>query len=139
VPAALVTMVVATIIIGLIGGEATGVHVAGHIPSGLPRLVLPHFDSTILQELAPGALAIVLIGYAEALAAAKAAAVESGGDIDPNQELVAHGQPTFSAASSVDFSWWVASPKPRWPWLQALAASSPTLLPPPCVSSRYYS
>jgi sulfate permease, SulP family len=65
--------------------------VAGHIPSGLPHLTLPHFDSAILQELTPGALAIVLIGYAESLAAAKAAAIESGGDFDPNQELVAHG------------------------------------------------
>src|SRR5262245_57990280 len=91
VPAALVTMVVATIVIGLLGGEAAGVHVAGHIPSGPPHLTLPHLDRTILQELIPGALAIVLIGYAEALAAAKAAAIESGGDIDPNQELVAHG------------------------------------------------
>jgi len=91
IPAALVVMVVATIVIGLLGGEATGVHVAGHIPSGLPHLTLPHFDSTILQELAPGALAIVLIGYAESLAAAKAAAIESRGNIDPNQELVAYG------------------------------------------------
>ena len=91
IPAALVVMVVATIVIGLLGGEATGVHVAGHIPSGLPHLTLPYFDSTILQELAPGALAIVLIGYAESLAAAKAAAIESGGNIDPNQELVAYG------------------------------------------------
>jgi SulP family sulfate permease len=91
VPAALVVMAVATIVIGLLEGEATGVHVAGYIPSGLPHLALPHFDSTILQELTPGALAIVLIGYAESLAAAKAAAIENGGDIDPNQELVAHG------------------------------------------------
>ena len=91
VPAALVVMAAATIVIGLLGGEATGVHVVGHLPSGLPHLTLPHFDRTILQELTPGALAIVLIGYAEALGAAKAAAMESGGDIDPNQELVAHG------------------------------------------------
>jgi len=91
VPAALVVMAAATIVIGLFGGEATGVHVVGHLPSGLPHLTLPHFDRTILQELTPGALAIVLIGYAEALGAAKAAAMESGGDIDPNQELVAHG------------------------------------------------
>ena len=41
--------------------------------------------------LAPGALAIVLVGYAEALGAAKAAAIQSGDDINPNQELVAHG------------------------------------------------
>jgi sulfate permease, SulP family len=91
VPAALVVMMVATAAIGLLGGEATGVHVAGHIPSGLPHLVLPNFDSTILWELAPGALAIVLVGYAESLGAAKAAAIESGSDIDANQELVAHG------------------------------------------------
>jgi anti-anti-sigma factor len=33
----------------------------------------------------------VLVGYAEALGAAKAAAMQSGGDINPNQELIAHG------------------------------------------------
>jgi len=91
VPAALIVMIVATASIGLLGGEATGVHVAGHIPSGLPHLVPPSFDIATLQALAPGALAIVLVGYAESLGAAKAAAIESGGDIDPNQELVAHG------------------------------------------------
>jgi sulfate permease, SulP family len=91
VPAALIVMIVATASIGLLGGEATGVNVAGHIPSGLPHLVLPSFDIAILQALTPGALAIVLVGYAESLGAAKAAAIESGGDIDPNQELVAHG------------------------------------------------
>jgi high affinity sulfate transporter 1 len=91
VPAALVVMAVATILIGLLGGETTGVHVAGHLPSGLPHLNLPHLEPSILRELVPGALAIVLVGYAEALGAAKAAALQSGGDIDPNQELVAHG------------------------------------------------
>jgi sulfate permease, SulP family len=79
IPAALVVMGVATIVIGLLGGEATGVHVAGHLPSGLPHLTLPNMDISLLRELAPGALAIVLVGYAEALGAAKAAALQSGG------------------------------------------------------------
>jgi SulP family sulfate permease len=91
VPAALVVMAAATVIIGLLGGEATGVHVAGHLPSGLPHLTWPNLELSTLRELAPGALAIVLVGYAEALGAAKAAALQSGGKIDPNQELVAHG------------------------------------------------
>jgi high affinity sulfate transporter 1 len=91
VPAALVVMAAATIVIGLLGGEASGVQVAGNIPSGLPGLTLPSLDPAILRELAPGALAIVLVGYAEALGAAKAAAMQDGSDIDPNQELVAHG------------------------------------------------
>ena len=63
----------------------------GNLPSGLPHLVLPHLDFGVLRELAPGALAIVLVGYAEALGGAKAAALQGGGDIDSNQELVAHG------------------------------------------------
>jgi sulfate permease, SulP family len=91
VPAALVVMAVATILITLLGGEASGVHVVGHVPSGLPRLTLPKVDTVILQELTPGALAIVLVGYAEALGAAKAASLQDGSAIDPNQELVAHG------------------------------------------------
>ena len=36
IPAALVVVAMATILIGLLGGETSGVHVAGHIPSGLP-------------------------------------------------------------------------------------------------------
>jgi high affinity sulfate transporter 1 len=90
VPAPLVVAVVAMILVGLLGGEAAGVSVVGHLPSGLPHLKAPALDPKLLWELVPGALAIVLIGYAEALGGAKAAATQ-GGDIDPNQELVAHG------------------------------------------------
>ena len=91
IPSALVVAVVATVLVGLAGGEAAGISVVGNLPSGLPHLVLPRLDPGVLRELAPGALAIVLVGYAEALGGAKAAAMQGGGDIDPNQELVAHG------------------------------------------------
>ena len=91
VPAALLVVLVATILVSLLGGETDGVHVVGDLPSGLPHFTMPEFNPTILWELAPGALAIVLVGYAEALGAAKAAAMQDGGEIDPNQELIAHG------------------------------------------------
>ena len=91
VPAALVVAVAATVLVGVFGGEAAGVSVVGELPSGLPHFALPKLDIAVLRELAPGALAIVLVGYAEALGGAKAAAMQSGGDIDPNQELIAHG------------------------------------------------
>ena len=91
IPAALVVAIAATALIGLLGGEATGISVVGTLPSGLPHLALPQFDPATLRELLPGALAIVLVGYAEALGAAKAATMATGGDIDPNQELIAHG------------------------------------------------
>ena len=91
IPAALVVAVVATILVGLFDGEGAGVSVVGDLPSGLPHLVLPNLDLAVWRELVPGALAIVLVGYAEALGGAKAAAMQTGGEVDPNQELVAHG------------------------------------------------
>ena len=91
IPAALVVAVVATILVGLFDGEGVGVSVVGELPSGLPHLVLPNLDLAVWRELVPGALAIVLVGYAEALGGAKAAAMQTGGEVDPNQELVAHG------------------------------------------------
>jgi anti-anti-sigma factor len=91
VPAALVVATAATIIVGLLGGKAAGVSVVGDLPSGVPHLVLPNLDHTTVQKLLPGALAIALVGYAEALGGAKAAALQGGSDIDPNQELIAHG------------------------------------------------
>jgi high affinity sulfate transporter 1 len=92
IPAALVVAAAATILVGLLGGEASGISVVGQLPSGLPHLEMPNLDPATLRDLLPGALAIVLVGYAEALGGAKAAAMASGGgDIDPNQELIAHG------------------------------------------------
>jgi high affinity sulfate transporter 1 len=90
-PATLIVAVAAMILVGLLGGEAAGVSVVGELPSGLPHLTVPVLDPETLWELAPGALAIVLIGYAEALGGAKAAAAQGDGGIDPNQELIAHG------------------------------------------------
>ena len=91
IPAALVVAVVATILVALLNGEAAGIHVVGDLPSGLPNLALPNLDPAKLWDLAPGALAIVLVGYAEALGGARAAIMQGGSDIDPNQELIAHG------------------------------------------------
>ena len=92
VPAALIVAVLATVFfVGLLGGEAAGVRVVGDLPAGLPHLTLPDFDPATLQQLVPGAFAIVLVGYAEALGGAKAAAPQGGAAINPNQELIAHG------------------------------------------------
>ena len=41
IPSALVVAVVATVLVGLVGGEAAGISVVGNLPSGLPHLVLP--------------------------------------------------------------------------------------------------
>jgi high affinity sulfate transporter 1 len=91
IPAPLVVAVGATIVVGLLDGEAASISVVGDLPSGLPHIALPTVDPDVLGQLIPGALAIVMIGYAEALGAAKAAATEDDAGLEPNQELIAHG------------------------------------------------
>jgi high affinity sulfate transporter 1 len=88
-PAALVVAATATAASAWLGLAHAGVEVVGGLPSGLPSMTLPSVDPAVLWALAPGALSIVLVGYAEALGAADAAS--AGEEIDANQELVAHG------------------------------------------------
>src|SRR5262249_25127400 len=94
---------------------AAGISVVGDLPSGLPHLILPTVDPAILLELVPGALAIVLVGYAEALGGAKAAALQGGGTIDPNQELVAHGPANILSGLFGGLLLAGSTPKPRGP------------------------
>ncbi len=51
-PAVLVVATAATIIVGLLGGEAAGILVVGELPSGLPPLSLPQLDPAIVWKLA---------------------------------------------------------------------------------------
>jgi MFS superfamily sulfate permease-like transporter len=137
-PAALVVLAVATIFISVLGGEALGVDVVGNLPSGLPHFVVPNFDLTTLQELAPAALAIVLVGYAEALGAAKAAATQGGGNIDPNQELSRTDPLISSAAFSAASLLSAACLRPPSPWPLAPAPNSPTSLQHFFLSSPWF-
>ncbi|WP_029912745.1 SulP family inorganic anion transporter [Caulobacter sp. UNC358MFTsu5.1] len=88
-PAALIVAVAGAALVALLGATAAGVSVVGPLPSGLPHLTPPRVSPDLLLALTPGALSIVLVGYAEALGAARADA--DGDDVDPNQELIAHG------------------------------------------------
>ena len=102
-PVALTAVVVSIALVSIFDLGTQGVDIVGKVESGLPALAMPHFTLEQLQLLIPGALAIVLLGYAETLGAAKAASAKSGGSIDPNQELVSHGPANIGSAFSGGF------------------------------------
>jgi MFS superfamily sulfate permease-like transporter len=103
VPSALATVALAVIAVSLLDLENKGVKVVGSQETGLPPFGIPHVSLADLKGIIPGALAIVLLGYAEALGAAKAAAAKLGGKIDPNQELISHGTANLGSAFSSGF------------------------------------
>jgi len=93
-PGPFVVLVVSTLAVGVLGlHEGLGVAVLGEID--LEGLALPISAAALspetLAELAPGALAIVVIGYAKSIGAMVYAAERSGEAMNPNRELRALG------------------------------------------------
>jgi len=80
----------------LLGLQAMGVSLVGHIPQGLPSLTLP--DLALLGDLAPGALGIALMSFTETIAAGRAFARPGDPAIDANRELVATGAANLGGA-----------------------------------------
>ena len=76
-----------------------GVEVVGTLPSGLPSPGIPEVDAGVLWTLVPAAIGIMLLAYSEALGIAGSLANKHGYDIDPNQELLAHGAANLASGS----------------------------------------
>jgi high affinity sulfate transporter 1 len=103
VPGALTTAIAASVAVSTLGLEDKGVELVGALQTGLPPLTIPAMSLDKLRAIVPGALAIVLLGYSESLGAAKAAAEKTGGEFDPNQELVSYGSANLGTALSSGF------------------------------------
>ena len=91
-PSALLSMVIASIIVFVFRLDEAGVAVIGQIPSGLPPLAnLPIFDFALIRRLSAGALAVGAIGLVETTAISRSVAVQTGQRLDSNQEFVGQG------------------------------------------------
>ena len=72
--------------------DKTGVKVIGALPSSLPPFVpLPLLDLSFVATLAPGALAVALLGLIQTMAIARTLAAQTGERLDNNQEFIGQG------------------------------------------------
>ncbi len=90
-PSMLVAMLVGSVFATAIGGAERGIHMVGAMPGQLPPPSTPVFSLEVMSQLAPGALAIAIIGLIEAVAISRAVATKSGQRLDGNQEFVGQG------------------------------------------------
>ena len=91
VPSALVVMVLGVLSVSWFGMRQHNVEVVGTIQAGMPSLSLPRANEDELTGLFVGAIGIVLVLTAEALAAVRTFAAKHKYEINPNQELCAMG------------------------------------------------
>jgi len=97
-PGAFIVVILAILASSILALYEAGVAIVGQVEAGIFPLGLPDITLTALIRLVPGALGIVLVGYAQSYGMAKEAADTTGEELDPNQEMVAYG--VSNAASS---------------------------------------
>jgi high affinity sulfate transporter 1 len=97
-PGAFIVVILAILASSIFDLYAAGVAIVGQVEAGIFPLGFPDVTLGALISLIPGALGIVLVGYAQSYGMAKEAADTTGEELDPNQEMVAYG--VSNAASS---------------------------------------
>ncbi|MCB8944181.1 MAG: STAS domain-containing protein [Ardenticatenaceae bacterium] len=91
-PAAVISMILATGAVYMFHLDQQGVSVIGQLPQNLPPIArLPLFDLNLIATLSTGALAIGAIGLVQTSAIARSIASQTGQRLDSNQEFVGQG------------------------------------------------
>jgi SulP family sulfate permease len=90
IPAALVTLIIATIAV-YFGLREMGIAVIGETPGGLPRPHLPAFDLAVTNTLLGPAFVIALVSFAETYAVGKAISAKTEQMVDVDQEFIGQG------------------------------------------------
>lgn len=92
IPNAIIVVGLGIILMKYFGNYFTDVAIVKDIPSGLPSFSIPVIDISLLNELFPAAITLVMIGYLEIISIGKTLeAKQDKYNIRPNQELVALG------------------------------------------------
>lgn len=90
-PKFLIALTLVSALNHVLQGGMHQVRTVGALPEGLPPFSVPVFGLDDLRLLAPGALAIAMLGLAEAVSIARSVATRSEQMIDNSQEFVGQG------------------------------------------------
>lgn len=90
-PGMLLAMITGSLLSLVLHGKEHGVRLVGSLPAHLPPISMPDLSTANIRSLAPAALAVAMLGLAEAVSIARAVATRSHQRIDSNQEFIGQG------------------------------------------------
>ncbi len=90
-PHLLLALITGGVIALLLGAQEHGIALVPAIPGHLPPPSRPDFSLATIQQLAPEAFAVALLGLIEAVSISRAIATKSHQRIDSNQEFIGQG------------------------------------------------
>ncbi|EGL82352.1 sulfate transporter [Caldalkalibacillus thermarum TA2.A1] len=86
-PAPIVVVLLAVVLIRFFNLDQYGVSIVGDVPRGIPGFSVPDLSMEAVQLLLPTAFTIALVGFMESIAVAKTIAAKEKYKVDPDQEL----------------------------------------------------
>ena len=103
-PAALVALVIAGLVVAWLGLDAQGVAVLGLVPAGLPVFRWPTIPLDQLDEVAGPAAGIALVSFSSMMLTARSFAAKNRYTIDVDREFAALGAANIAASLSQGFA-----------------------------------
>ncbi|MEG1040069.1 MAG: SulP family inorganic anion transporter [Pseudomonas sp.] len=103
-PSALVTVVIATLVVGVFGLDRYGVAILGQVPAGMPELAWPQTNLEEMKSLLRDALGIATVSFCSAMLTARSFAARHGYAINANHEFLALGVTNIAAGVSQGFA-----------------------------------
>jgi SulP family sulfate permease len=98
-PGTLFAMILVGLLVAIFNLDEHGVAVVGSIPRSLPPLSVPGREAFLsFDKLAPGALAIAILGLVEAVSIAKSIAGQTRQRLNVNREFIGQGLANIAAA-----------------------------------------
>jgi sulfate permease, SulP family len=97
IPGAIIVVVVGLIVSQAADLTTHGVEVVGNVPSGFSFVPWSSVTLDDVISMVPGALGIIVVGFAQSIAITKALAADTGEQVNANQEMVGYGMASIGA------------------------------------------
>lgn len=104
VPAALVAMILAALVVYFFGLEQHGLKIVGEVPAGLPPIRIPRFSLDLIPALFEDAAGLALVTFSSMMLTARSFASKNGYDVDADRDFAALGAANIASAFSRGFA-----------------------------------
>ena len=104
VPAALVAMILAALVVRLFGLEQHGLKIVGDVPAGLPPIRIPRFSVDLIPTLFEDAAGLALVTFSSMMLTSRSFASKNGYDVDADRDFAALGAANIASAFSQGFA-----------------------------------
>jgi high affinity sulfate transporter 1 len=97
IPGAIIVVVIGLVVSQAADLASHGVKVVGNVPNGFSFVPWSSVTLDDVIAMVPGALGIIVVGFAQSIAITKSLAADTGEEVNANQEMIGYGMANIGA------------------------------------------